>query len=102
MTTERLSDGANIAIFVLGCIPFLWATIEFWRRIAVGESFGTGKDSVIIGKDGVPSESRGRRVLGKDALIVAYILFAIAGGSIGLAILSVISSSPQDVPLTFH
>ena len=25
-----------------------WATIEFWRRIAVGESFGTGKDSVII------------------------------------------------------
>ena len=101
-TTERLSDGANIAVFVLGCIPFLWATIEFWRRIAVGASFGTGKDSVIIGKDGVPSESRGRRVLGKDALVVAYILFAIAGGSIGLAIASVISSSPQDIPPNFH
>ena len=27
---------ADTAVFVVSVIPFLWATIEFWRRIAVG------------------------------------------------------------------
>jgi hypothetical protein len=52
-------------VFAIGVLPFAWATVEFWRRIAVGESFGTGKDSVIIGEDLNPESSRGRRVLGK-------------------------------------
>uniref|UniRef100_A0A7S2RJ33 Uncharacterized protein n=1 Tax=Eucampia antarctica TaxID=49252 RepID=A0A7S2RJ33_9STRA len=92
-STDRMSDSGIITIFILGCIPFAWATVEFWRRIAVGASFGTGKDSIIIGKEGVPNESRGRQVLGKDALVVAYILFSIAAASIGLAVWSVVSSS---------
>ena len=73
-------------IFAIGVFPFAWATWEFWRRIAVGAPFGTGKDSVIIGEDANPESSRGRRVLGKDAFIAAYILFGIAGGSILLTL----------------
>ena len=26
----------DTVIFVIGCVPFVWAGIEFWRRIAVG------------------------------------------------------------------
>jgi len=97
-----LTPEQNIAVFVIGLIPFLWATYEFWSRIAVGSSFGTGKDAVIIrpsntptiiGKDGDRLKSRGRRVLGDDALFVAYALFAVAIASVGIAIYSV-SSSP--------
>jgi hypothetical protein len=97
-----LTPEQNVAIFIIGLIPFLWATYEFWSRIAVGSSFGTGKDAVIIrpsnspttiGKDGDKLKSRGRRILGDDALIVAYALFAIAIASVGIAIYSV-SSSP--------
>lgn len=96
-----LTPEQNIAVFVIGLIPFLWATYEFWSRIAVGSSFGTGKDAVIIrpsntptiiGKDGDRLKSRGRRVLGDDALLVAYALFAVAIASVGIAIYSVTSS----------
>lgn len=38
----------DAVVFVVGCIPFLWATWEFWRRIAVGLPFGTGSDSVVF------------------------------------------------------
>jgi hypothetical protein len=76
------------AVFAVGVVPFLWATVEFWRRIAVGEPFGTGKDSVIIGEDANPDSSRGRRVLGKDAFLAAYVLFGIAGFSLFLTILA--------------
>jgi len=96
---EGLSPSTNIAIFIIGLIPFIWATYEFWTRIAVGGSFGTGADSIqirpsgmTIGKDGDPLKSRGQQVLGDDALIVAYFLFAVAIGSIGIAVYSVISS----------
>lgn len=72
---------SDIVVFVVGLIPFAWASVEFWRRIAVGATFGTGEDSVtIIGEDGAPGRSRGRRVLGRGALVVAYILFGIAIG----------------------
>jgi hypothetical protein len=57
----------NVWIFLAGIFPFAWATVEFWRRIAVGEPFGTGKDSVrivSIGKDDVPTQSRGRQSAG--------------------------------------
>eukprot|EP00617_Octactis_speculum_P013884 CAMPEP_0185749366 /NCGR_PEP_ID=MMETSP1174-20130828/8074_1 /TAXON_ID=35687 /ORGANISM="Dictyocha speculum, Strain CCMP1381" /LENGTH=187 /DNA_ID=CAMNT_0028425443 /DNA_START=1 /DNA_END=564 /DNA_ORIENTATION=- len=73
-------------VFVIGVVPFAWATWEFWRRIAVGAPFGTGKDSVIIGEDANPESSRGRRVLGKDAFLAAYVLFAIAGASLLLTL----------------
>lgn len=88
-----LTDETNVAVFVVGLIPFAWATIEFWRRIAVGASFGTGDDSVvIIGDDDNPTSSRGRRVLGKGALVVAYVLFGIAAATVAIAVYSVVSS----------
>uniref|UniRef100_A0A7S4JVK2 Uncharacterized protein n=1 Tax=Odontella aurita TaxID=265563 RepID=A0A7S4JVK2_9STRA len=83
----------DTVVFVIGLIPFLWATVEFWRRIAVGESFGTGADSVvIIGEEGKPQSSRGRRVLGKGALAAAYVLFGVAALSVSVAVYSVVTS----------
>ena len=91
------SHATDIAVFIVGLIPFAWATVEFWRRIAVGASFGTGQDSVvIIGDDDDPAGSRGRRVLGKGALAIAYVLFGIAALSIGIAVYSVVVS--PDMP----
>jgi len=84
----------DVVVFIIGLIPFVWATIEFWRRIAVGEPFGTGKDSVYIGKDDTPLESRGLRTLDRGAFFVAYVLFGVAAGVIGLTLYSVISTSP--------
>ena len=104
-----LSASTNTIVFIIGLIPFLWATYEFWSRIAVGASFGTGSDSIqirpqseemkqltTIGIEGDLKKSRGQQVLGDDALIVAYILFAIAIGSVGIAVYSVVSS-PMDL-----
>ena len=106
----------TIIVFIIGIIPFIWATYEFWRRIAVGATFGTGKDSVVIpspfdkdedenendlimiGEDNNPSSSRGRQTLDRGALTVAYILFAIAGGSVAIAVASVVMG-PQPNPL---
>ena len=94
-------QNTNVVVFIAGLIPFLWATIEFWRRIAIGEPFGTSQDSVLIAppqttkisqKDD-SSRSRGRRTLGRGALVVAYILFTIAAGVIGLTFYSVLTSS---------
>jgi hypothetical protein len=103
--TAGLSASTNTIVFIIGLIPFLWATYEFWSRIAVGASFGTGKDSIqikpssegmksftTIGKDGDLKASRGQQVLGDDALLVAYFLFAVAIGSVGIAVYSVITS----------
>ena len=68
-------------IFVLGCVPFVYAGIEFWTRIANGLSFGTGKDSVFIEPLGKQYDGN-KRILGADAIIAARILFAIAGVSL--------------------
>jgi len=87
-----LSPEVNILIFIIGLVPFLWATVEFWRRIAFGEAFGTGKDSVIIGEDMKPSSSRGRRTLGRGALVTAYVLFGIAVVSVAFTVYSVLST----------
>lgn len=112
-SAEALSPATNVAVFVVGLIPFAWATVEFWRRIAVGATFGTGKDSVVIprpqdvlldddgnplitiGEDANPSSSRGRQVLGKDALVVAYLLFGIAAAAVGVAVYSVVTAPPM-------
>jgi hypothetical protein len=98
-TTSNLIQNVDVYVFLAGIFPFAWATVEFWRRIMFGEPFGTGKDSVIIGMDNVPTESRGRRVLGKGALLTAYVLFVIAFGTIAIVLYSVMSSplpSPDD------
>jgi hypothetical protein len=92
VTDSMLSDSVNIGVFVTGLIPFIWATIEFWRRIAIGKPFGTGKDSVFIGEDMDPSSSRGRRTLGRGALIIAYILFAAAAFFIFISLYSVLTT----------
>ena len=89
-------QNVNVWVFIAGLIPFGWATVEFWRRIAVGEPFGTGKDSVYIGKDNVPNESRGRRVLDRGAFLVAYLLFGIAAATIGITVYSVLSTAPLE------
>lgn len=112
-SAEALSPATNVAVFVVGLIPFAWATVEFWRRIAVGATFGTGKDSVVIprpqdvlldgdgnplitiGEDANPASSRGRQVLGKDALVVAYLLFGIAAAAVGLSVYGVLTAPPM-------
>jgi hypothetical protein len=111
----------NTIIFIIGLIPFVVASIEFWRRIAVGDSFGTGTDSIVfpsqqqeeqrntttttttttirtftIGKDDTPLESRGRRVLGQDSLIVAYVLFTIAAAVLSIVFYSVFTTPPLE------
>lgn len=90
----QLPESTAIAVFVIGLLPFLIATVEFWRRIAFGESFGTGLDSVFIGEDGAPTSSRGRRVLGKGALAVAYVLFGVSAVVLGIVLYSVVTTVP--------
>ena len=100
-TVSGLDDSTTILIFLVGLLPFAVATVEFWRRIRFGEAFGTGKDSVVfttdvsIGEDDAPLSSRGSRVLGQGALIMAVILFAVAAAVIGLAVVSVVTSPPS-------
>eukprot|EP00590_Aulacoseira_subarctica_P007264 CAMPEP_0172430858 /NCGR_PEP_ID=MMETSP1064-20121228/56347_1 /TAXON_ID=202472 /ORGANISM="Aulacoseira subarctica , Strain CCAP 1002/5" /LENGTH=91 /DNA_ID=CAMNT_0013177239 /DNA_START=88 /DNA_END=360 /DNA_ORIENTATION=+ len=79
------NHASDVVVFVLGVIPFIWATVEFWRRIALQLPFGTGADSVFIGEDNKPSSSRGRRTLGRGAIIVAYILFGLAASVLIIA-----------------
>eukprot|EP00443_Scrippsiella_acuminata_P072987 CAMPEP_0115477414 /NCGR_PEP_ID=MMETSP0271-20121206/55659_1 /TAXON_ID=71861 /ORGANISM="Scrippsiella trochoidea, Strain CCMP3099" /LENGTH=215 /DNA_ID=CAMNT_0002904895 /DNA_START=36 /DNA_END=683 /DNA_ORIENTATION=+ len=101
----------NTVVFIGATIPFLYATWEFWRRIAFGQQFGTGDDPVVFPKPGEENQplvvkeeaprkkprvigkegkltigmdadtNRGRRVLGQDALLFAYFLMLVAAGS---------------------
>jgi hypothetical protein len=98
--SSSLLRNTDVWVFIVGIIPFVWATIEFWRRIAVGEPFGTTGDSIYIGKENVPSESRGRRVLDRGAFLVAYVLFGIAAAAIGITLYSVATSPPLMDPTT--
>jgi hypothetical protein len=96
---QPLSKETTIAVFIVGVIPFGIATYEFWRRIAVGASFGTNNDSVVflIGEDDAPTSSRGRQVLGRDSLVTAYLIFAVAIAVLGLVLFSVATSpDPAD------
>ena len=95
ISMNELFSNNDFKIFLAGIFPFMWATIEFWRRIMFGESFGTGTDSiVIIGSNDSPQDSRGSRVLGKGALTVAYTIFVVAFGTLGVVGYSVLSSTP--------
>jgi hypothetical protein len=57
-----------------------------------GESFGTGSDRVIIGMEDSPSDSRGTRVLGRGALVTAYVLFVCAFATLAVVGYSVATS----------
>ena len=87
-----LSQETAIAVFVVGLIPFAIATVEFWRRIAVGASFGTNEPVVFIGQDDNPNSSRGKQVLGRDSLITAYVIFAVVTAVLGLVLFSVVTT----------
>lgn len=93
----QLSKETTIIVFVVGVIPFAIATFEFWRRIAVGASFGTNDPVVFIGENDAPSSSRGKQVLGKDSLITAYIIFAVVIAVLGLVIFSVLTSPDPEL-----
>ena len=69
-------------------------------RIANGQSFGTGSDSVTIGTNDDPRRSRGARRLGQGAMNTAYVLFAIAGFTLAVTLFSVVSSPVYLPPLT--
>ena len=94
--TPRGVTSADLVVFVIGLTPFVWAGVEFWRRIAVGASFGTGADSVVIVEDadelvdGADADQLrrfgGRRVLGKGAILTARVLFAGAGATLLLVL----------------
>lgn len=103
----------NTVVFIASSVPFLYAAWEFWRRIAFGQPFGTGTDPVVfpkpgeedpliikeapsrtvgpLGKDGKltigmdADTNRGRRVLGQDALLFAYLLMFLAAASVAVA-----------------
>ena len=49
----------DTVVFLVGTVPFVVAFVEFWRRIAVGEPFGTTSNSVVIGREGDPLNSHG-------------------------------------------
>lgn len=94
---------ANTAIALAGVAFFAYMSYVFWTRIAFGKPFGTLEPVIIpkpeeafapkdpkvkkprpvgikgkisIGMD--PDTNRGRKVLGLDALIFAYLMFASA------------------------
>ena len=92
-----LSKETTILVFIIGVIPFIIATYEFWRRIAVGATFGTGSDSVVfptttIGNDNDPTSSRGKQILGQDSLITAYIIFTTVAIVMGIVLYAVVTS----------
>lgn len=94
-----LSKEMTILVFIIGIIPFIIATYEFWRRIAVGATFGTGNDSVVfptttatIGEDNAPSSSRGKQILGQDSLITAYLIFTTVAIVMGIVLYAVVTS----------
>jgi hypothetical protein len=98
-----LSPILTTVVFLIGVFPFIIATIEFWRRIAVGDPFGTGSDSVVFPQNQQDSGASAdenkdtvldrRRVLGQDALIAAYFLFAVAASVLSLVLYSVGTST---------
>lgn len=86
----RSPTAADTVVFLIGTVPFAWAGVEFWRRIAVGEPFGTGTDSVVFESADEDQVRRfgGRRVLGKDAILAARVLFGVAAGSLALTVVA--------------
>jgi hypothetical protein len=82
-----LSPTTTVLVFVAGLIAFAATTVEFWRRVALQLPFGTGgnnKDQsllIVIGDDSDRSLSR-RRVVGKDAVLVATVVFGVAASQL--------------------
>jgi hypothetical protein len=109
--SAALSPASNAAVFLAGLAPFVIATVEFWRRVALGLPFGTGNPGrgndqatsssivITIGDDRDRKLSRGRRVLGRGAVIVALVLFASAAAVLGLVAASLLTSSPMSAEM---
>ena len=93
-SVQALDPTTTVVVFVLGLVPFVWAAVEFWRRIAVGEPFGTGKDSIIISDEEVEGSRFGSRpVLGKGAIYLARGLMVVAFGTVALSVGAVVFGS---------
>eukprot|EP00419_Tripos_fusus_P022985 CAMPEP_0172719350 /NCGR_PEP_ID=MMETSP1074-20121228/75452_1 /TAXON_ID=2916 /ORGANISM="Ceratium fusus, Strain PA161109" /LENGTH=194 /DNA_ID=CAMNT_0013544691 /DNA_START=184 /DNA_END=768 /DNA_ORIENTATION=+ len=127
LDVSPISDGdllLNSIVFLAGLIPFAYAAWEFWRRIAFGQSFGTGDDpvkfpkkvgeeKVLIVKEskkpvgrkgkltiGMDADTnRGRKELGTDALVFAYVLMFLAGGILFLVGLNVYPVFMRSLPV---
>ena len=94
MTFEPEVRNSDVAVFVAGVVPFVWATGEFWRRVLKGEVFGTGRDSVRFDQPfNDNAERAGGRKLTSTALNAAYALFIVAGGSLALALVAFLQAS---------
>ena len=94
MTFEPEVRNSDVAVFVAGVVPFVWATGEFWRRVLKGEVFGTGRDSVRFDQPFNDNAERvGGRKLTSTALNAAYALFIVAGGSLALALVAFLQAS---------
>jgi len=126
LEVSPLSEGdllLNTIVFLAGLIPFLYAAKEFWTRIAFGQTFGTGNDPVVfpkkvgeekviivkerkrpIGREGKNTigmdadTNRGRKELGTDALVFAYVLMFLAGGVVLLVGLAVYPVFTRGLP----
>lgn len=92
LTTDEL-------VFGVGLAPFAIATVEFWRRIAVNEPFGTKEPVYFIGDDDNRASSRGKQVLGQDSMLTAYAIFAIVIAVLGLTAASILTSPPVPMDL---
>ena len=55
---------------------------------------GRGSEPVVftIGQDDASNSSRGKQVPGKDALVTAYIIFAVVAVVLGIVLFSVLTS----------
>jgi len=126
LEVSPISEGdllLNTFVFLAGLIPFAYAAWEFWRRIAFGQSFGTGNDPVVfpkevreekviivkerkrpIGREGTTTigmdadTNRGRKELGTDALVFAYVLMFLAGGILFLVGIAVYPALTRGLP----
>mmetsp|Transcript_14400 Transcript_14400/g.38559 ORF Transcript_14400/g.38559 Transcript_14400/m.38559 type:complete len:211 (+) Transcript_14400:103-735(+) len=100
-------------VFVVGSVPFVIATWQFWTRIAKGQRFGTGKDSVVFDTGRKPREdstsalgtndgssagaekpakrATAQRTLSPAALKIAYALTAAMLFSYALVALEIVS-----------
>jgi hypothetical protein len=117
-STPPLSPAWTFAVFVAGLAPFAIATVEFWRRVAMGLPFGTlesngcGDDdlasapspsSVIItmSEDKFPNRLHNRRrvVLGRGAVVLALALFVTAAAVLVLVAAALLTSSPMSAEM---
>lgn len=97
LTAENIKD---ISIFMVGTVPFVWAGIEFNRRVLNNEGFGTSLNRVFFAwpddddDDELNNNNNNNTiVLGKSALSLAYLLFGSAFLITAISIISITTSA---------